>query len=245
MSCQQNGAAKFKDKSLLPEDFVFALASSAPLEQYLQLMDDKTLPPNNPFDEPRIVTDPEEMFQIYKTQILIGAAVIIIAVVGGIGWWISKLSHEADAQAALLKAEDIEGWTAVAAEFSNTSAGGFAQLKLAEAYKAAGEWEKVEAGFSTFLQYHKSSPLAPTAELGLARALEAQGKYEQAQAAYQDIIAAPEQHPFSAPAHIGLARTYQATGQKEAAQQTLADLIASTSTSAFIGKAETMLKQLN
>jgi len=208
-------------------------------------MDEKQLPQNNPFDEPRIVADPEEMFQTYKNQILIGAAVIVIAVVGGLGWWVSKQAHEGDAQAALQQADNIEGWTSVANEFSNTSAGGFAQLKLAEAHKEAGNWEGVETAFSTFLQYHRKSPLAPAAELGLARALEAQKKYDAAQDAYQKIISSPELHPFSAPAHIGLARTYNASGQKEAAQQTLVDLIAGTSASAFISEAEEMLKKLN
>ncbi len=208
-------------------------------------MDEKPAPQNNPFDEPRIVADPEEMFQTYKNQILIGAAVIVIAILGGTGWWISKQAQEADAQAALHAAEDVEGWTAVAADYANTSAGGFAQLKLAEAHKDAGNWEGVESAFTTFLQYHKKSPLAPAAELGLARALEAQQKFDAAQDAYQKIIASPELHPFSAPAHIGLARTYEASGQQEAAQQILADLIASTSGSAFITEAETMLKKLN
>ncbi len=201
--------------------------------------------PVNPFDEPRIVADPEELFQSYKNHILIGAAVIVIAVVGGLGWWISKLNHESDAQAALQQVDSVAGWTTVAGEYANTSAGGFAQLKLAEAHKESGDWPAVEAAFASFLEYHKKSPLAPAAELGYARALEAQQKYEQAQTAYQNIISSPEPHPFMAPAYIGLARTYAATEQPEAAKQTLADMIASTSESAFIGEAEAMLKKLN
>ncbi|MEM6601128.1 MAG: tetratricopeptide repeat protein [Verrucomicrobiota bacterium] len=208
-------------------------------------MDEKPIPQNNPFDEPRIVTDPEELFESYKYQILMGAAVIVIAVLGGIGWWISKQNHETNAQTALQQAENIEGWTSVAEEFANTSAGGFAQLKLAEAHKDADNWEGVENAFNTFLQYHKKSPLAPTAELGLARALEVQQKYDAALDAYHQIIASAEKHPFSAPAHIGLARTYQALGQPEAARQILADLIVSTSASAFMSEAEAMLKKLN
>ncbi|MEM6884341.1 MAG: tetratricopeptide repeat protein [Verrucomicrobiota bacterium] len=208
-------------------------------------MDEKSVPQNNPFDEPRIIADPEEMFQNYKHQILIGAAVIILAIAGGTGWWVYKGKLEKRAQAALQETDNKEGWLAVAEEYANTSAGGFAQIKLAESYKEAGDWENVEKAFSTFLQYHKRSPLAPAAELGLARAQEAQQNYDAAQSSYHAIIATPELHPFSAPAHIGLARSYEAAGQKEAAQQILADFIANTTDSAFITEAESMLKKLN
>jgi len=208
-------------------------------------MDQETLPQNNPFDEPRIVSDQEELFQTYKNQILIGAALVIISIAGATSWWVFKQGQEASAQAALSEADSVEGWTSVADQYANTSAGGFALLQLAESYKKSGDWEAVADAFSRFIEYHKKNPLAPAAQLGYARALEAQKKYDAALNAYQSIISSQNTHPFSAAAQIGLARSYQATGQLEAAKQSLADLIATTTDSPFIAEAENMLKKLN
>jgi predicted negative regulator of RcsB-dependent stress response len=199
----------------------------------------------NPFDEPRIVSDPEELFNAYKNQIFIGAAIIIIAVLGGTGWWAWKQNREATAQAALHQADSIESWRLVADQYANTSAGGFALLQLANAHKENGEWPEVVEDFSTFLQYQKKSPLAPVAQLGLARALEVLNNYDEAQVAYQNILSSSDDNPFISPARIGLARVYLASGQPDAARQTLSDLIASTTDSTFLTEAEDMLKKMN
>jgi len=203
-----------------------------------------TTPTPNPFDEPRIVPDPEDLFATYKTQIITVAALLLLALLGAGAWGFWKQNREEEAMKSFREAGSIEDWKNLSDAMPNTAGGGFALIELAEASKQAGDWEQAISAYGTFLQYHSKNPLAPSAELGLARSLEGQEDWTAAQDAYLSIISASPPHPFSAPAHLGLARVYLAQDQTDAARQILADLLASTRQSPYAGQAEQMLKNL-
>jgi len=201
-------------------------------------------PPVNPFDEPRIVPEPDEFFETYQKHILGGAAALLLIFLGGLGFWFWQQNREAAAMEVFTQAVDLEDFQQVAGEFPETRAGAFALLESAKQQKEAGNWAAAVESYSAFVQKHGNNPLAPTAELGLARALEGAEDWDAAQNAYLEMINTSPPHPFSPAAHVGLARVYSAQGEIQAARRILSDLLAGTTRSAFVNQAEQMLLDL-
>lgn len=226
------------DKNHLP------LPISPTVNMIPHFMADQDTTSTNPFDEPRIVPDPEDLFATYKTQIITVAALLLLALLGAGAWGYWKHNREIKAMQTFREATGMEDWNALSKTMPNTAGGGFALIEIAEASKQAGDWEQAVSTYAAFLQYHPKNPLAPSAELGLARSLEGMEDWTAAQNAYLSMISASPRHPFSAPAHLGLARVYLAKEQTDAAKQILADLLASTSQSPYVSQAEQMLKNL-
>ncbi len=204
-----------------------------------------TLNPINPFDEPRIIEDPQEFFEKHQTKIVGGVLILIAIFLAALGWWLWKLQVEDKAMRRFHEARSAEEFQALAQEYPNTSAGGFAQLQAARDHQAHARWAEAAAAHQEFLKYHRKSPLAGVAELGHARCLEALNDTDAALSAYQKIINTSPPHSMVAVAHLGAARCLLAMKNEEAARHLLSEFIATTKSSAFLPEAEEMLRNLS
>lgn len=145
-----------------------------------------------------IALERDILWERYKTPVLAGIIVVLLAV-AGYGGYRFYSDRQATAGANLLaSAKTPAEFQKVISEYSSTPAGASAYLLLADAQKAEKKFDEANATLQTFLDKYPKHELAGTARLAMAGNLEALGKKDEALATYQRL-ATSEPKAFTAP----------------------------------------------
>lgn len=190
-----------------------------------QAADEKAaLPPSNL---------PEELLPVYDwyrtqgRQIVLGVIVVLAVVLGVKAYLRYRDNQVAEASAALLSAESVEGLENLAGQYGKGKLGPLIQLQLAKAYYHAGNYAEAKAAYETILKSHPSHDLADTARIGLAASLEGESAFEEARKAFAGFADAKPDHYLYPLAIMGQARCLAALEQKPAALDLLDRLLVS------------------
>lgn len=180
-----------------------------------------------------------------RWPLVLGAVVLLVALVGGTAWWRARTAdREAKAAAALTAAiAQYEGSESgrlgggvpteasaraalpalrdLAADHAGTDAGATAQLYVAHALLKTGDAKGAEGVYEAAMAVAPNDLAKAAARLGLGHARLAQGNAAGAVEAWKPLAEAGS--PFRAVALLDLGRAYEALGQANRARQAYAD----------------------
>jgi len=134
-----------------------------------------------------------------KTRVIVGAGIIIVAIVlyTFVTWHGEQKEIKAGQAVTGMALTLPPGATAsqwadayfkIAGEYPDTRAGRRAWLQGAAALFAAGRFPDAQAQFQKFLEAHPDGDFSALAALGVAASLEALGKLDSAAGAYQQVL---------------------------------------------------------
>ncbi|GAB4251211.1 MAG: hypothetical protein OHK005_18320 [Candidatus Methylacidiphilales bacterium] len=196
-------------------------------------------------DEPRILDDSgEAFFEQHKLTLGVGAAVILVGLIGSLWFWQAQESRNLAALELFSKAETAEAWREVADTYPGTPAAGMALLKLANQAQQEGAFDLAASTYARFLTAYPDHPIAPAAEFAQGRSLQSAGKTEEAIAIYNKILDAQKPHPFFGGASVSLAEIYLAKSQTSEAKQVLERFFAQDARSSYAGTARNLMAQI-
>jgi outer membrane protein assembly factor BamD (BamD/ComL family) len=160
--------------------------------------------------------------EVNKKKLLIGAAVLAVAIGAYAIYQWHRNEAEVDAVAALYKIQSPAGrpaggglpgaqaYLAVATSHSGTSAGAQALLMGGAGLFRENKFADAKTQFESFLRTYPEHPMAPTAAFGVAASLDAMDKTNEALTAYQDVVSRYPGSAVATQAKLGLARLYEA-----------------------------------
>jgi tetratricopeptide (TPR) repeat protein len=179
--------------------------------------------------------------QSHARPLIIGGVVLLVTVfvVVGLNWYTNYRADQAIVQYNLAL-EPIKGQAdptddqlrkaidelaEVADDFSGTSTGKTARLKLAELYERDGQYEKAAQTYQAYLAKipKEEKSLAPFIQAAAAHAYESAEKWDQAIEQWEQVQKVGGDSLIQE-AYLGQARGYLATGQKDAAKKAFNEL---------------------
>ncbi|HEX4200937.1 MAG TPA: tetratricopeptide repeat protein, partial [Chthoniobacterales bacterium] len=124
---------------------------------------------------PSLTTVQVELFWArHGKKILIGAALLILVLIG-VGAYIGyQAVRNSRAGKAFSAAHDIKGWQSVIHRYSGTIAAGNADLRIAAAQATAGQYNESNTSYQSFLKDYSAHPLFVNGLFGLASNAEAE-----------------------------------------------------------------------
>ncbi len=144
------------------------------------------------------MSDSDLFWQEHWQKFAYGLAAIILAVLVVGAWMLWREHQRASAEAAYSAATSVDGWRAVVGEFPGSVAAGNAQLQIATALRAKGDFDAAAAELEAFTAAQPEHPLAGAAWLTLGEIRQAQDKvapaleaYRTASSRYKTSYAAP------------------------------------------------------
>src|SRR5437870_2172129 len=194
--------------------------------------------------------------EVNKKKVLIGAAVVAVAIaVFSIYQW-HRNEAEAEAIAALYKIQTpvsqtekpdgpgAQAFLQVATMHPGTSAGAQALLFAADHLFRENKFAEAKTQFENFLRTYPDHPVAPTAALGIAACLDAIDKTNEALIAYQDVLSRYAGSVVASQAKLGLARLYETKGDLAQALRIYDELARPSASSAWGAEASARREQL-
>ncbi len=178
-----------------------------------------------------------------KLLILAGIALTVAAIAFVVYRGISKGKRET-AGAALVKAEDVAGFQAVANDHANTAAGGSAMILLANSQWEAGKKDEAVATLEKLISSHPQHPVISTARVNLGSKLLVLGKTGDAAKAFEAVVSdssASHAAPF---ALISLGDIAKSAGDLTKAEGYYNDVKKKFSDSLFVDAADKRLETL-
>src|SRR5438046_10278509 len=160
--------------------------------------------------------------EVNTKKLVIGVALVAVAISAGAIYQWRHNEAEAGASAALLKVErtgvrsddapeaDAQAFLQVASAHPGTRAGGRALLFAAAALFRENKYAEAKTQFENYLRDDPENPFVPTAAFGAAACLDALDKTNEALAAYQDVANRFAGSVVVAPAKLGLDGVYEA-----------------------------------
>ena len=169
--------------------------------------------------EPVSTFDLEIFWTLHKQKILIGAALLIVALLGGSIYFGIQAIQSQQAIAAYAAADSVEAWRAVIRRFPNAIAAGNSYLRIAVKLREDGKYQESDSAYDSFIRHFSKHPLLVDAYMGLAANAELEKHPDKALEYYKDVTS---QFGNSYQAPIALfhqARLTEAKGQLKEAQQ--------------------------
>ena len=194
--------------------------------------------------------------EVNKKKLLIGAAVVAVAIAAYSIYQWHRNEAEAEASAAFYRVQTpasptekpggpaAEAFLQVARTHSGTSAGAQALLFGAEGLFRENKFAEAKKEFENFLRTYADHPVAPTAALGIAACLDASDKTNEALAAYQDLVSRYAGSVVASQAKLGLARLYEMKGDLAQALKIYEELARPMASSAWGAEASARREQL-
>jgi len=192
--------------------------------------------------------------EVNKKMVLIGAAVVAVAIAAYSIYQWHRNEAEAEAAAALYKIQTsasktekppgAQAFIQVATTHPGTSAGALSLLLGAEGLFRENQFPEAKTQFENFLRTYPDHPLAPTAAFGIAACLDAINKTNETLTAYQDVVSRYPGSAVGPQAKLGLARLYETTGDLAQALRTYDELARPTASSAWGAEASARREQL-
>ncbi len=134
----------------------------------------------------------------YRTEILIGLLVVLVALAGYGGYRLYDARRDAAAADLLAEAKGPADFQKVFAQYPEAPAAATACLRLADAQKKDGKFAESNATLQTFVRNYPKHELVATAKSAIAGNLESLGKTEEALEMYKRV-AAENPRSFNAP----------------------------------------------
>src|SRR5271166_6026514 len=162
--------------------------------------------------DPVSTFDPEIFWALHRQKILIGAALLIAALLGSsLYFGIQAIQSQ--------KAEAAEGWQAVIRQFPNAIAAGNSYLRIAVKLRDDGKYQESDSAYNSFIRQFPKHPLLVDAYMGLAANAELEKQPDKALEYYKEVtiqFGSSYQAPMAL-SHQG--RLTEAKGQLKEAQQ--------------------------
>jgi TolA-binding protein len=169
--------------------------------------------------EPVSTFDLEIFCTLHKQKILIGAALVIAAVLGTSLYFGFQAIQSQKAEAAYAAADSVDGWQAVIRQFPSGIAAGNSYLQIAVKLRDDGKYQESDSAYDSFIHHFPKHPLLVDGYMGLAANAELEKHPDKALEYYKDVSV---QFGSSYQAPMALyhqARLTEATGQLKEARQ--------------------------
>ena len=134
----------------------------------------------------------------YRTEILIGLLVVLVALAGYGGYKLYTARRDAAAADLLADAKGPADFQKILAQYPEAPAAATACLRLADAQKKDGKFAESNATLQTFVRNYPKHELVATAKSAIAGNLESLGKTDEALEMYKRV-AAENPRSFNAP----------------------------------------------
>ena len=134
----------------------------------------------------------------YRTEILIGLLVVLVALAGYGGYRLYTARRDAAASDLLADAKSPADLQKVFAQYPEAPAAATACLRLADAQKKDGKFAESNETLQTFIRNYRKHELVATAKSAIAGNLESLGKTDEALEMYKRV-AAENPRSFNAP----------------------------------------------
>ena len=131
--------------------------------------------------------DPVLFWFRYKTELLAGLLILILAAVGFIGYRLYVDHRDSSAAEALAAAHAIPEYQRVIEQYSGTPASASAYLLLAQKQREAKNFSEANTTLQTFIDKFPQHELVSTAHLSMAANLESMGKNDEALSVLQRL----------------------------------------------------------
>lgn len=131
--------------------------------------------------------DAEFFWQRNRSKILLAVAIIVIAVVASVAYFVNESSKLSAAQNAFATAKSPEAWREVIAKYPGTEQAANATILLAESFREQGNIPQSTETFQGFIKDFPKHQLISGARLGIAENYALAGKPDEAVAAYRDV----------------------------------------------------------
>ena len=179
----------------------------------------------------------------YGRPVLLGVA-LAAAVYLGLTYYRHKQTRAEEDAAQMLQSGRPEQLKAVVAQFSKTSSGPVALLKLAREDYVAGQCEAAKAKYADFCVRYPEHMLRAAAELHQSECLEAMNRIAEAQQGFEAFLATHKDQVLAPLAIFGKARCLEAERKFDEAKAVYDDFIVAHPDSAWNRAAETAIKAL-
>ena len=169
--------------------------------------------------EPVSTFDLEIFWTLHKQKILIGAALLIVALLGGSIYFGIQAIQSQQAIAAYAAADSVEGWQAVIRRFPNSIAAGNSYLRIAVRLREEGKYQESDSAYDSFIHHFPKHPLLVDGYMGLAANADLEKHPDKALEYYKDVTI-KFGNSYQAPmALFQQARLTETKGQLKEAQQ--------------------------
>lgn len=174
---------------------------------------------------------PEELLPVYDwyqaqgRSLLVAGGVVLLAALAAMALLRHRSNQNAEASAALMSAESVEGLENLNEQYGRTRMGPLIRIRLAKAHYTAGNYAAARAAYEEVVKRHPRHELADTARIGLAASLEGERAFDDALAAFDAFANGNPDHYLHATAAMGAARCLAALQRKPEALARLDELI--------------------
>jgi tetratricopeptide (TPR) repeat protein len=131
--------------------------------------------------------DPEIFWALHKQKILIGAAVLVAALLGSGAYFGFQAIQTQKAEAAYAAADSIEQWQAVIRRFPDAIAAGNSYLRIAMKLRDEGKYQESDGAYDSFIRRFSKHPLLVDGYMGLAANAEQEKLPDKALQFYKEV----------------------------------------------------------
>ena len=163
--------------------------------------------------------DREVFWLLHKQKILIGAAALLVVVLGYAIYLGIQTLQTQKAEKAYAMADSIDAWRSVIRQFPGSTAAGNASLRIAMKLQDDGKYPDSDVAYESFIHDFPKHPLVVTGYLGRATNAEIENNLDKALEQYREVTT---RFPNSYQAPMALfhqGRLTEAKGQLKEAQQ--------------------------
>jgi Tetratricopeptide repeat len=181
--------------------------------------------------------DPEIFWALHKQKILLGAVVLVLALIGASIYFGLQAVKTQKAEAAYAAADSVEGWQTVIHEFPDSIAAGNSYLRIGSKLRDDTKYPDSDTAYDSFVHHFPKHPLLVAGYMGLAANAELENHPDKALDTYK-VVATQFNGSYMAPmALFQQARLVAAKGDLKEAQQLFESLVRRYPESSFSGEA--------
>jgi len=190
------------------------------------------------------VLETRVFWERFKYQIVAGLIILLVALVGFIGYRFYSDRQAATASTLLASAKGAQDYEQLIARYPDTPAGADAYLLLAEVQRREEKFAEANATLQVFVTKNPNHEFVSTARMSMGANLESMGKSDEALSLYQQI-ASRYPNSFNAPLAL-LSQVYllKAKNQTEEARRICEAILTQYRTSFWAGEAFQELRLL-
>ena len=181
--------------------------------------------------------DPEIFWALHKQKILVGAVVLVLALIGASIYFGLQAVKTQKAEAAYAAADSVDGWQTVIHEFPDSIAAGNSYLRIGSKLRDDTKYPDSDTAYDSFVHQFPKHPLLVAGYMGLAANAELENHPDKALDTYK-AVATQFSSSYMAPmALFQQARLVAAKGDLKEAQQLFESLVRRYPESSFSGEA--------
>jgi outer membrane protein assembly factor BamD (BamD/ComL family) len=181
--------------------------------------------------------DPEIFWALHKQKILVGAAVLIVVLLGGSIYFGLQAVKTQKAEAAYSAANSIEGWQALIGAYPGSIAAGNSYLMIGLKMREASKYPESDTAYDSFVHRFPKHPLQVAGYMGLAANAELENHPDKALDEYKEVATQFNSSYLAPMALFQQARLTEVKGELKEAQQLFESIVRRYPESTFSGEA--------